>query len=391
MGLAWDKALSVGSGMPAAQHRVLHAEPGFYCAHPHLVAADRATWLLVFNRAGQRAAILHPPQDPAYQNLLMRSDDQGASWSDPVPVPDGSWAGVECAGLTALRRGRILLNQWRFHWYPWPPQEEPRDPLLRTPAQLLAGLRRSFDIGDWAGDRAKVQADPGGLLPCGRGGGETWVHLSDDGGRSFAVSRPIDTAPYSGGYGMRGALELPDGEILLPLSDVPHYRRVFALRSRDGGESWSAAQSIAEQPEREFEEPAGVLLPGGRLLLLLRENRSRSLFRVVSDDGGRSWSAPTPTGIGDYPAELLSLADGRLLCVAGRRRPPFGILLHVSEDGGETWGARRLRVLPNRDLGYPSMARRDDGGLLVVYYGQDDAGTTGIHASTLGPTAVAAL
>jgi len=46
-------------------------------------------------------------------------------------------------------------------------------------------------------------------------------------------------ATFSGGYGMRGAAELPNGDLLLPLSDVPHYRRIFVVRSSDGGESWS--------------------------------------------------------------------------------------------------------------------------------------------------------
>ena len=30
---------------------------------------------------------------------------------------------------------------------------------------------------------------------------------------------------------MRGALVLPNGDLLLPLTDIPNYRRVFVLRS----------------------------------------------------------------------------------------------------------------------------------------------------------------
>ena len=31
-------------------------------------------------------------------------------------APAYGWSGVECAGLTDLGAGRVLLNQWRFDW-----------------------------------------------------------------------------------------------------------------------------------------------------------------------------------------------------------------------------------------------------------------------------------
>jgi len=79
--------------------------------------------------------------------------------------------------------------------------------------------------------------------------------------------------------------------------------------------------------------------------------------------------------------------------VTGRRAPPFGIMLYVSEDGGETWGCDRPMIVcagfPNRDLGYPTMALRPDGSLFIAYYGQDANGVTGIQASILRPQAIA--
>ena len=60
---------------------------------------------------------------------------------------------------------------------------------------------------------------------------------------------------------MRGGVEI-DGEILLPLCDVPNYRQVFTVRSRDGGETWSAPQPVAAGDRHAFEEPAPLLLQG---------------------------------------------------------------------------------------------------------------------------------
>ena len=190
---------------------------------------------------------------------------------------------------------------------------------------------------------------------------------------------------------MRGAVAFEDGELLLPLSDVPAYRAVFAVRSRDGGASWGRPEPVAAAPGRSFEEPAGIALGGGRALLLLRENASGSLHAVRTEDRGRTWSRPEPTGIPEYPAHLLRLRDGRIACVTGRRLPPYGIRLRVSEDGGASWGpAGPVAVrddLPNADLGYPAVLERRDGALCVAYYAQGRDGVTAIRTAVLAPAA----
>jgi len=372
------------TGDQAMAHSLLHRDAHAYCAHPHLIAVGPDNWLLVFTRSVRREIILHPPQDPFYCNMLMRSEDQGRNWTTPSIVPAFRWHGVECAGLTALRSGRVLLNQWRFDWYPLDYARahlRPEDYV--SSVRLMGPKAMAAELADWAPDPGTIPK----RYPWARGGGETWIHASDDGGRSFARSVRIDTAPFSGGYGMRGGIELPDGEIILPLSDVPHYRNVFIVRSRDGGGSWSSPELVAGGEGHEFEEPAPLLLRSGRLLMLLRDNQTRILHLVRSDDGGRTWSTATATGIIDYPAHLLELPDRRVACVAGRRSHPFGITLYLSQDGGETWPADRPIMvrsgLINRDLGYPTMALRTDGSLFIAYYAQDRSGVTGIQASLL--------
>jgi len=365
------------------ERRTLHREAHAYCAHPHLAVTADGTWLLVFNRVPRRDLILHPPQDPDYRNVMMRSRDEGRTWSAAGVVPDYGWSGVECAGLTVLRSGRVILNQWRFEWLPLAVAEARGRTDVERPERLMAGLATSPELDAFV--PIGLTSTAAAAFPWVRGGGETAAHLSDDGGASFFATVRIDTAPFSGGYGMRGAVELADGDILLPLSDVPHYRRLFVVRSSDGGQSWSAPALVADGAAHEFEEPAPLLLASGRVLMLLRDNLSRILHAVWSDDGGRSWTPPRPTGIEAYPAHLVALADGRIACVAGRRRPPYGILVHLSADGGETWDARPVTLvddLPTKDLGYPTAALRANGDLHVVYYAQDRDGLTGIHSVT---------
>jgi BNR repeat-like domain len=377
------RASVISRSIEVLERRPLHSETYAYCAHPHMAVAADGAWLLVFNRAPRREIILHPPQDPEYRNVLMRSEDEGRTWSAPAVAPDYNWSGVECAGLTGLRSGRILLNQWRFEWLPLPLAQKLGRRDIVMPERLIAGLISSPDIGAFSkfagGASAAARA-----FPWARGGGETVVHLSDDGGRSFFASRRIDTGRFSGGYGMRGALELASGDILLPLSDVPDYRQVFVVRSPDGGQTWSSPCLVASEAAHEYEEPAGIVLQSGRIVLMLRDNGSRLMHSVFSDDEGRTWSKPRPTGIAAYPAHLLALPDGRIACVAGRRQPPYGIVLHLSIDG-EDWDPQPTFLIDDlrtKDLGYPTAALRSNGDLVVIYYTQNVDGVTGIHLVT---------
>ena len=363
------------------ERRALHRERFAYCAHPHLAVTAAGAWLVVFNRAPRREAILHPPQDPEFRNLMMRSDDEGRTWSAAAVVPNYDWSGVECAGLTPLRSGRVLLNQWRFEWLPSPLAEASNRRGLDKPARLFAHLATSAELDSFSEGVARA---PAKTFPWARGGGATAVHLSDDDGRSFAATRVIDVSPFSGGYGMRGGVELANGDILLPLSDVPHYRQVFVVRSSDAGETWSAPKLVAAGEGHEFEEPATLVPRSGRIVMLLRDNATRILHSVVSDDGGETWSKARSTGVEGYPAHLMTLADGRIAAVVGRRQAPFGIFLHLSEDG-ERWDPSPIALiddLPNKDLGYPAMAQRKNGDLVVVYYAQDRQGVTGIDSVT---------
>jgi hypothetical protein len=184
---------------------------------------------------------------------------------------------------------------------------------------------------------------------------------------------------------MRQGLELPDGDILLPLSDVPKYETVFVVRSSDGGRSWGKPIEAARLPGHYFEEPTILLLSNGKILIMLRDNKTHYLHQTFSRDNGRTWSSPVQTAIWGYPGHLLAMPDDRIVCIYGYRAKPYGIRLVVSHDMGKTWDTDNIleirNDLPNRDLGYPSSVLAEDGSIFCVYYGQDSDGVTCIQSS----------
>jgi BNR repeat-like domain len=358
------------------EHSIVFKDPHSYCAHPHTVAAADE-WIVVFNRAPRRTIVLHPPEDPEFQNFITRSPDEGVTWSAPEVVPGYGWHGVECAGLTALASGEVMLNQWRFNWYP-----------LSLARRMETAERLSFPdefMSTWAAspEHSAVEScasDFEKITPWARGEGNAYVHFSSDRGRSFGSTRVLRTAPMVGGYGIRGAVEVAPGQLVLPLSDVPLYRTVFVLRSSDGGRNWAAPVVAAEGSGHAFEEPAMLHFGDGRLVMLVRDNITRRLHRVFSVDGGTNWTPAEPLPINGYPPHLLALPDERVLCTYGFRRHPFGIRAALSRDGARSFDAAGEIAIrtdcENRNLGYPVTLVQTDGRLATIYYAEDEGVTS---------------
>jgi hypothetical protein len=355
-------------------------DPYLYASHPHVAIAANGELVVVFNQTRRRRFIFHPPHDPQYRNTITRSSDGGQSWSASQIVPHYGFSGTECASLTTLSNGRMLLNQWRFRWYPLGLAQagaiaEP----VQYPEEFVRELIESAEL-DTGGQIAPAPED---FAPWVRDHGECWVHASDDNGRSFLNSVQVDTGPFHGGYGMRGCLELGDGTLLLPLNDIPDYRTIFTVTSRDGGRSWQNPHLVARKEGHLFTEPALVQTKSGDLLCMVRDDATRIMHVCRSSDGGKSWSEPEPTGIDGYPPHLLALSDGRILSTYGRRMPEYSVRAVISEDNGRIWqlneAIRIRRDLPNRDLGYPATVRLADESFFSVYYCQDKSGVTGIE------------
>ncbi|MCC6695528.1 MAG: exo-alpha-sialidase [Candidatus Hydrogenedentes bacterium] len=298
---------------------------------------------------------------------VCRSTDHGKTWTLEGPIYPGTKERVtsDVSRLTALPNGDLVAFMVRHDR-----TEHLNEGLTNTdnlgfvPTELL--LLRSHDRGrTWS--RPETLNPP--LI-----------------GPSFELCSPI--------------VILRDGRWLLPTStwqgwdgSCPNGIRTVALFSRDSGSTWPEWRDIMiEQHGRvHFWESKVVEMADGRLLAVAwtydadagcdRENHF-----ATSEDGGETWSHPTPTGLHGQTPSIMSLADGSVLCVYRRMDAP-GLWANVSHlDGGRwvndyelpLWGAQTATLTASTGnmsqnfatlrFGAPCITRLEGGHILVAFW-----------------------
>lgn len=333
------------------QHGILYTN-GWRHLHPADIIALQNGELLVTAREGSE----HISRDGDV--ILLRSRDQGKTWGDKQvisAVPDLDER--EGCGIQ-LKDGTILV------------------------AVYYNGLYRDNNDYEWedAKRRAKFGVDRQHL--------GTFIIRSTDNGRTWSKPNHISTKgmPFTDIEGPADApIEMPDGSILLPVmgynvrGDSANEAAVM-LKSVDKGATWTYLSTMADDPGGKlghFQEPGIVRTKTGRIVAAIRnQGEDNAIWTTWSDDNGKTWVPVRKSGMIGHPADLLQLADGRLLCTYGQRSSrhadPGGIRATFSLDNGETWQVEREVAVRqdflNWDIGYPESMQLGDGRILTVYY-----------------------
>src|SRR5262249_29178883 len=123
-------------------------------------------------------------------------------------------------------------------------------------------------------------------------------------------------------------VEMPDGSVLMPVmgynmrGDVANQAGVL-IKSTDMGKTWIYFSTMAEDPGGKlghFQEPALVRPRRGRLIPPMRNpSPPNAIWTTHSDDDGKTWKPARPSPMIGHPADLIELADGRIMCTYGVR------------------------------------------------------------------------
>jgi sialidase-1 len=245
---------------------------------------------------------------------IMRSDDNGKTWSDPVSMIDTEWDDRSPA-VAQLPDGTLVAS---FFTYP----------------STAVGIIRSFDDG------------------------RTWEQTP------MKICAPFHSLATDG-----PPLVMPDGSLLLAAygaekQDSP-FEAIGIFSSRDRGQTWQYLASI--RAPHEMTEPGLARLRDGTLVVITRPEGALSW----SKDGGKTWTTPKSLPARIFDPWLLTLRDGILLCVHGSyNKPNRGLRALVSKDGGASWsggGPDYGFVIDPTVYGYSRGIQLPDGSIYLVF------------------------
>lgn len=293
------------------------ADPDVHYGFPRLIRTADSR-LLLFYRVGVSHA-----SDPATIAMRMSFDD-GQTWSDERIIhrdPDGYCTHNPVAVVAS--DGRVILFVSSYNW---------------------RGGRK---------------------LPM------YWSH-SDDHGETWSPFTKFDTDTTRSSYYMTDAIRTQRGLFGMSTGFAPDARSEahnLFWHSPDGRD-WRV-QSTMTQPSENRGDEVGILQTGpSSFMVLLRDRRRQTTWRVYTADDGRTWSEcedmSDQVEILQRPFPTRLTADVVLL--TGRDRKRALVVAYVSRDGGKTFGERHVIDRFYGDGGYTAAVPLSDSSALLVYY-----------------------
>lgn len=332
--------------------KVISQQPQYYHGWP-TVARCKSGELLLGYSGGREEHVC-----PFGRVGLMRSHDEGKTWSKPTVVLDMK-IDARDAGVLETVKGTLLVSTFTSRDYVDLMAEAERIPVCTPGAWDPERLKR------WQAARDRLTEDQRKALLG------VWMIRSTDGGHTWSV-------PYDSLIGSpHGPIQLADGRLLYAGKDCNRTGKVGFAQSTDDGQTWRWLVEIPQRPGdnslADYHELHAVEAADGRIVAQLRNHNTNNFLETLqteSSDGGKSWSEPHSIGVWGVPSHLLRLKDDRLLMTYGYRQPPLGNQARVSDDHGCTW-SEAMTISGDgigEDLGYPSTVQLADGSLLSVWY-----------------------
>jgi hypothetical protein len=302
-----------------------------------------------------------------YRTYLSRSTDDGDTWhlEGPVFEDTSKRASTHTIRTSLVSGGAMVGFGARFY------RDDPEEGLTN---------RGTF-----------------GFVPM-----DLFLLRSDDKGKTWVGPEELLPPLVGPAFEMcHSILELPEGRWLAPTAtwrgwdgEKPSGEKAIVLISEDLGQAWPeyGVSFDAEEDGVVHWEQSITPLADGRLLAISwvhDTNTGQNLLTPYSfsEDGGKTFSAPRPTGLHGQTSKAIQLSDERILCIYRRDDRP-GLWANLSgidgtkwsneselplwgaglSDSGMTGAGGSSEELSALKFGYPSPIQTSPGEVLVAFW-----------------------
>ena len=258
---------------------------------------------------------------------VSTSNDGGKSWSDPLEITP-RWEDSRNPALGINSKREIVAAFVKAGLFSY--EEDPKGYGLH-----YEGSRSERSIIEAKKGQRQV---PSPFITKSKDNGRTWTEPKSYISELIAIPSPFGRI-----------ITAPDGTLLMPIYGSPKDGKdtygediSVLVRSKDGGETWGDETLVVEG----YNETSFAILPNGTMVAAARSFKNLNTAILFSKDMGRTCSKPVPvTRYLEHPADLTVLQSGKLLLTFGRRHPPIGCGLLLSDDSGNTWNHDREVLL----------------------------------------------
>lgn len=186
---------------------------------------------------------------------------------------------------------------------------------------MSLGMRRGPRIAA-SGDSICITAIGGRM---GKGlDGDVWAVRTRDGGRSWSKPTAVNDVEGSAREGLHGMAAGPNGAMCCVWLDLRDgVTEVMASTSKDGGETWAPDVRVYRSPEKSVCEcchPAVTYDDGGGIHVQWRNSLGghRDMFVARSEDGGATFGEAQKLGRGTWALNACPMDGGAIAVVGGK-------------------------------------------------------------------------
>ncbi len=295
------------------------------------------------------------------------------------PVELGQSDRPSCPAVCRLQSGELLVV------FPAGDSKDPRNTLMiriqsldggktwTSPRPIVIAARHAVHPSVFQLRDSRVLLVYGTANPKG---GEPfsgfYLSVSLDRGETFSEPRFIWIRGYDSLRPFDSVLELDNDDLLLPVSvrKTGGIESVAGVVSKDKGQTWKEIRPVSGTSENKvgFFNPSLHRLENGKLMCIMETSGADDfLYQTVSEDSGKTWSAPISTGVqGALPDWFHGLSGTVFLTY--KDTWPKGLSLSRSYQFGSVW-EKEVSFLQTEDpILFHRMVQEDSVRAFFFYF-----------------------